>query len=73
MDIAEFAVKLISEITNVPSRRQTIRAPIRKAASEAPIMAKLFVAAKFELLPPVVISKYSEAVTISQNIRRKSK
>ncbi|GAI64907.1 unnamed protein product, partial [marine sediment metagenome] len=64
---------LISEMTNVPECTHTIAMPSRKAASEAPIIAKLFVAAKLEFLPPVVIRRYSEAVTISQNISKSSK
>ena len=65
--------RLISEITNVPESAQTMPMPNRKPASEAPIIAKLLVAAKFEFFPPVLMSRYSEAVTTSQKISRNSR
>ena len=45
----------ISDITNVPACAHNIAIPRRNAASDAPIIAKLFVAAKFDFFPPVVI------------------
>ena len=73
IEIVEFVARLIFDIKNVPEIDHIKNTPSIKAASDAPIIAKLFVAAKFELLPPVDINRYSETVTISQNIRRKSK
>jgi hypothetical protein len=71
--IAEAVAILISEITNVPETAHTINTPSRKAPSDAPIIAKLFVAAKLQPFPPVVIRRYNEAVTISQNISKNNK
>ena len=70
---AETVARLICEITSVPESVHTISIPSRKAASDAPIIAKLFVAAKLEFFPPVVIKRYKEAVTISQKISRNNK
>ncbi|MBA7676657.1 hypothetical protein ES703_84901 [subsurface metagenome] len=70
---AEVVASAISEMTNVPENTQISAMPRRRAASDAPIIAKLFVAAKLEFLPPVVIKRYNEAVTISQNISKNSK
>ena len=55
IDNFEVVARPISVITNVPESAHTISTPSRKAASDAPIIAKLFVAAKFEFLPPVFI------------------
>ena len=73
IDKAEVVIRLISEITKVPEIAQTKNTPSMNAASDAPIITKLFVAAKLEFLPPVVIKIYSETVTISQNISRNSR
>ncbi len=70
---AEVAGRRTAEITNVPDRLHTIAMPSNRPASEAPIIAKLFVAAKLEPLPPVLMSRYSAAVTISQKISNNSK
>ena len=70
---ADVVYRLISEITNVPVTAQSIAIPSRKAPSDTPIIVKVFVAAKLEFRPPVVIKRYSETVTISQKISKKSK
>jgi hypothetical protein len=48
---------LISEIKKVPEMTHIIATPSIRAASEAPIKAKLFVAAKLLFGPPVVMSR----------------
>ncbi len=73
IESAESVGKPISEMTNVPLRYHIINTPSIKAASEAPIIAKLLVAAKLEFLPPVAIRRYSDAVTISQNMSKNNK
>jgi hypothetical protein len=70
MGKAEVVAMLISEITSVPEDIHTINIPNSRAASEAPITAKLLVAAKLEFLPPVLIRRYNAAVTISQKISK---
>jgi hypothetical protein len=72
-DLQQVVGRWICEMTKVFESVQTMPIPSSRPASEAPIIAKLLVAAKFECCPPVLIRRYSEAVTISQKISKKSR